>query len=194
MSKRVFLFNAPPSSGKDEAAKYLSNTCGMGTHAEIKEKLFELTCSIFCISREDFMAIYTTELKEVPDPRLKGLSPRKALIKVSEEAIKPVFGQRYFGEAAALSLKEGDTFFSDSGFYDEAEAIRDVVGQENLFIVRIHRPGYTYERFNDSRRYLTDEECQRLAADYIDIHNDGTLEDFLVQLLDYVTGVTDEET
>jgi hypothetical protein len=192
--KRVFLLNAPPSSGKDEVAKYLATTRGLGTHAEIKEKLFELTCAVYCISREDFMAIYSTELKEKPDSRLRGLSPRQALIKVSEEMLKPVFGKRYFGEAAALSLKEGDTFFSDSGFYDEAEAIRDVVGKENLFIIRIHRPGYTYERFNDSRRYLTDEECERLAADYIDIHNDGTLEEFFVQVLDYVMGCTDEET
>lgn len=192
--KRVFLLNAPPSSGKDEVAKYLATTRGLGTHAEIKEKLFELTCAVYCISREDFMAIYSTELKEKPDSRLRGLSPRQALIKVSEEMLKPVFGKRYFGEAAALSLTEGDTFFSDSGFYDEAEAIRDVVGKENLFIIRIHRPGYTYERFNDSRRYLTDEECERLAADYIDIHNDGTLEEFFVQVLDYVMGCTDEET
>jgi hypothetical protein len=82
-----------------------------------------------------------------------GLSVRQAMIKVSEEVIKPVYGKNYFGESAAKTLAEGKlNIFSDSGFMEELIPIRNKVGAENILLIRLIREGCTFK--GDSRGYL----------------------------------------
>lgn len=175
MNKKVVLLNGPPASGKDAAAEFLCKALN-GSHREFKHKLFELTKAIYCVDDITWASLYTREKKEIPTDILDGLSPRQALIKVSEEAIKPNFGKDYFGKAAAKELQPGLNIFSDSGFIEELIPIEDAVGLDNLLVIRIHRPGYTFE--GDSRRYLNDKCCKW----QLDIHNDSALDQYLIKV------------
>lgn len=182
--KRVVIFNAPPSCGKDEVSKYLKKKYGVH-HKEFKDKLFKLTKLIYDVTDEQWDAMYTTELKEQPSDLLGGKSPREALIFVSETVIKPNFGKRYFGESAARNIEDGTTVFSDGGFLEELIPI--IESADDVFVIRIHRPGHTYA--GDSRRYLTDEELtgsESEVYDFTNIHNDGTLEEFFKAVEDHL--------
>ena len=179
---KVIILNAPASCGKDVTAEYLVENLENTAHCEFKGQLFKLTKLIYQVSDKLWDSLYTRELKEVPSTYLEGLSPRQALIKVSEGVIKPNYGKDYFGKAALKqALNSHNNFgsnlcvFSDGGFIEELKPMLDYLGKDNILIVRIHREGYTFE--GDSRNYLPDSD------DYntINIYNNGTLEELFLK-------------
>lgn len=174
MSTTVVLLNGPPLSGKDSGADHLVDffrPCG-AVKREFKQKLFDLVMLIYSIKPERFWQIYNDRaLKEKPLPEFEGLSIRQAMIKVSEEVIKPNYGKQYFGVAAARELQEGVlNIFSDSGFVEELTPIAEKVGAENIFLIRVYREGCKFQ--GDSRNYLP-PECLPFV---LDLYNDSTLE------------------
>ena len=181
MTKKVILFNAPAGSGKDECAEYISDKYG-ATHLEFKGRLFDITQVIYGITDEDWKLHYSRDLKEKPWIKLDGLSPRQALIGVSEEVIKPIFGKRYFGEALASELEEGFNVVSDSGFPDELMPVIESVGKENILVVKIKRDGCSF--VGDSRSYLNTDE---LGVREVWIDNNSTLEDLHKELDEIIT-------
>lgn len=181
MSKKVIIYNAPPFSGKDEAAAIQKNE--PSTRLMFKEQLINLTALIHGLTRDEFDALYTRELKETPTPIFFGLSPRQALIKVSEEVIKPNYGKDYFGKALATQIEKSERDFievSDGGFIEEIAPIYDIINPSDLMIVRIHRPGCNYA--GDSRSYLKDEDLHP-DTHVFDLYNDGSLDEFHGKIL-----------
>lgn len=179
--KSVVLFNGPPGCGKDDAAEHLFlQNPRICSKMSFKDRLFQVTAVIYGVSETDLRYTwYTRELKEVPRKELRGLSPREALINVSENIIKPNFSKRYFGEALANSLSLSTTrlnLISDSGFPDELLPIIEEIGSDNILVVRIFGRG-SYE--NDSRNYLTEEFLRGQGVEYVDIDNTGTLKEYL---------------
>lgn len=175
---KVIVFNSPPGAGKDSAADYLKS-CEEYSHAtrrQFKDRLFEITCAIYGVPIEDFTGpMYTRTNKEKPYNRLDGLSPRQALIRVSEDIIKPNFSKMYFGRAMAAQCAKDDlTLISDSGFIDELVPVAIEVDPENVLVIRIFREGYTYA--NDSRDYLDPDQLARMGVLTADIRNNGTEE------------------
>lgn len=167
--KKVIILNGPPNCGKDSIADYLVSP---NIHKKsFKERLTTLTQMIHNVSSEWWEENYTRELKEKPSERLMGLSPREALIKVSETVIKPNYGKDYFGKAAAESLEEGINVFSDGGFKEEIIPLMDKVGSDNITIIRIARPNCSFD--GDSRNYL-----EIPSINTVDVNNDGSLEEF----------------
>jgi hypothetical protein len=166
----IVILNGPAGSGKDSAATYLA---GHGfVHLEFKKKLFELTKSIYCISDKDWDKLYTRQNKETPSELLNGLSPRQALIKVSEEGIKPNFGKEYFGIAAAKSVRPNQmNVFSDGGFAEELKPLITMYGPENILILQIYREGCSFA--GDSRNYVSHPDIS-LGV----VYNNSTEEDF----------------
>ena len=149
---KVVLLNGPPNSGKDAGAEYLCQRYSAFTHKEFKQKLFELVWLIYDIPEHHWWSIYTRDLKDQPQEILSGLSPREALIKVSEEVIKPKYGKDYFGQSAVRNLEPGCTnVFSDSGFVEEAQPLIDSVGQENILLIKLVGRG-TFE--GDNLKYF----------------------------------------
>lgn len=177
MHKKIILLNSAPNSGKDVAARYFA-THYCFHHKEFKAKLFELTKCIYSVSDEDWGNLYTRENKEKPSELLDGLTPRQALIKVSENIIKPNFGKDYFGKAAAKELLNGVNIFSDSGFVEEVLPLIAKVGRENILLVKIFRPGETFEKYNDSRGYLPNT----LFTHVKEVVNDTTENDYLIKM------------
>jgi len=163
--KKVVILNGPPGSGKDTLAGILAQTYIGGVHLEFKQKLFALTKMIYGVSDDVWDGLYSRESKETPHPLFGGLSPRQALIKVSEEVIKPNFGKSYFGEQAAVSLSGQIHFFSDGGFVEEVKPIINKIGAENVLIIRLSREGCDFS--SDSRMYLPDD----IGCSVVDIEN-----------------------
>jgi hypothetical protein len=133
---------------------------------------------IYSISPDRFWQIYNDRvLKETPLPEFEGLSIRQAMIKVSEDVIKPKYGKEYFGTAASRELVEGGiNVFSDSGFIEELNPLIRKVGVENILLLQIRREGFTFE--GDSRNYLPLDVVQNAEI----VENNGTLNDYFDKL------------
>lgn len=179
---RVVILNGPAGSGKDEAASYLqakgNTTLGVPfAHQEFKKRLFDITKTIYNVSDEDWNNLYTRENKESSSDLLRGLSPRQALIFVSEEVIKPKYGSQYFGNAAVECLKHNHVnVFSDGGFIEELRPIISKIGVSNVLVLRIFREGCSFA--GDSRNYLPVD----VGPIVVDILNNGTKEEYYCTL------------
>ena len=126
--------------------------------------------------------------KEEPTELLGGMSPREAQIWLSEEVMKPKFGDDIFGKIAAnrienASIGDNDLWVcSDSGFVEEAEVLVDKFGRLNVLILQIKRENTSFD--GDSRSYIkipgvglakcrnngTKEELFRIASALLDIN------------------------
>ena len=159
MSKRIILLNGAPSSGKDTIAGILSDNFGY-KHRYIANSLVEAAVSLSNVDRYEWDVRYNDRIKnskELPWDRLGGLSQREFLIKVSEEWMKPVFGNDVFVKKEILSdLIEGNkhipVVISDCGHKVELDSYIQYYGEDNILLVRVHRDGKTFG--NDSRYYL----------------------------------------
>jgi hypothetical protein len=175
MMTKVVILNGAPSSGKDTVAQWLDEVKYNGYSVykqEFKEKLYDILGAIYSLPLHEVYSLSDRESKELPQECFGGLSLRQAMIKVSENIIKPNYGEDYFGIMAAKALIEGElNVFSDGGFQSELAPIIDKVGEDNVLIIRIHRDGCTFE--NDSRDFLPDG----LVDLTVDIDNNGTLDE-----------------
>ena len=190
MKKRVIVFNAPPDSGKDVAVDYMEEVLRFEghnvRHLEFKETLFALVKSTYGISDGVWDGLYTRENKELPSYYLtyRGhpISPREALINMSEKVIKPLYGEEAFGLAACSGIVKGINLFSDGGFNAEMIPLINLVGARNVLVVKIFRGGRDYSK--DSRDYL---DIDYLGVDCVHVHNNSTLDDFYELVEEEVT-------
>lgn len=177
---KVIIFNAPPNAGKDFICEQLQRIYHNSNRVQFKDKLYELMCTIYELDIDDVLSMMDREYKEKPHILLNHLSPRQALIKISEHCIKPEYGNRYFGEALTRKIGNGLYFISDGGFYEELAPIIEKFGKENVLVIRIRGRG----SFNgDSRQYLSKELIQ---CESYDVFNVGTKDEFIVNVCEIV--------
>lgn len=117
------------------------------------------------------------------------LSIREALIYVSEVVCKPRFWVDYFGKVRASKVESNQLIFDGSAaafevggeiVCDEVPPLLERIGEDNCLLIRVHRPGYTFD--GDSRRYIPDG----VVPNIVDVYNDGTLEEFFTKVGDEV--------
>lgn len=174
MKKLSVVLNGPPMSGKDVAAKHLISALKNSRHIQFKDHLFDCTCVLFRVSKHDFLSLYNSRAtKDSPCRELNGLSPRQAVIFTAEEVIKPKFGRDYFGISAAKNVSPGINIFSDAGFKEEIETIKQE--SDDTLIVQIYREGCSFHA--DSRDYVSVDGCK-----IIKLYNNSSLKDFLTDL------------
>lgn len=169
--RKAIIFNGPKGIGKDVSVSvfsdYLDGLAILNSEAAFKDRLIQITKAIYGVSDRSWAEMYTREQKEKPQLALGGLTPRQALIHISEDIIKPNYGSGYFGEAAASTAKKyfdlGDevVLFSDGGFYDETVPLTRIC--DELLVVRIHPAGEAALSdmgtfVGDSRKYLPDSD------------------------------------
>lgn len=198
MSKLIVIFNGPPDSGKDHAAKHFSKKFG-APHFEMKEALrrtaHQMTTTIMegwpeflCADREiveDSAVLlcnsmeYNKSLKSTMKQSIWGdRTWREFLIHISEDIMKPIFGQDVFGRAARKLVRESNSpvvFFSDGGFQEEVEELRK---EGTVLVFQLSREGCAWE--GDSRGYTNgdftrtifnteDEEWLKDIASFVQI-------------------------
>lgn len=209
MSKKVILFNGAPNSGKDASASILKDLFGFGAIHAFKDELYKATAKHYDVDLDQFVTMARDRILKETKSRIlvenrgksllarivsfvmnlfsnQGISPRQALIHVSEDLIKPVYGNDFFGKQLANTInlsKEEYFFIPDSGFIDELRPL--VEAGHEVYVVRIHRDGCTFQ--NDSRSYMTDELLAEFGLKGIDLYNNGTLEDLKQSLLGIAT-------
>ena len=184
MKKKVIVFNGPPGSGKDYAVRAVGATCTKAglvcAHNKIIQPVKEAVHKLFGMThgpdRYD-VDLYRAE-KEQPLEKLFGLSPRQAYIWMSNDVLKPTFGDDVLGLMAANVMKgqHADVHaFSDGGFLDEWLPITDLVGPANVLFIEIHatRDGKALDYNGDSRSYIGDSlVLARPAVTLRKIHNE----------------------
>ncbi len=148
------ILNGPPNSGKDTIADLLVEECGYTKH-QMKDTLYEETAKHFECRLDLFKRVaMDRDAKETPFTMLNGLTPREALIHVSETIIKPKYGKDYFGESQAFEcIRQGSykAVFSDGGFPEEIGPLTEIFN--NVLIFHLFKSGTSFE--GDSRNYVS---------------------------------------
>ena len=92
------------------------------------------------------------------------LTPREAMIYQAECLDKPTFGQGFYGEQFIENVdsKAGYVVECGTGFYEEVVPLIEKYGKENIFLVQLHREGYT-DWGNDSRNWVSIEGITTLV-------------------------------
>jgi hypothetical protein len=178
---RVILLNGPRGSGKDTAAELIQRMGPFPTeHHKFADPLRWATPGLFGISIQRWEEFYMLpEIKTKRFDILRGMSPAEAQIMVSEEFMKPKFGEGVFGELfvdrVMLSSHPPEiVVVSDSGFREESYWVTG--NFEDVLLVRLHREGCTFE--GDSRSYIYNIG----AKEEHDITNNGTIDDLRAKL------------
>lgn len=104
-------------------------------------------------------------------------SSREALIHVSEEVIKPEYGEDYYGQKVVYKIQnspERYVFLSDGGFKSEVTPLLDK--GYNVHIVKLERSEATFE--GDSRALLNEDDFKDYNnIKFTTIINNGSLDD-----------------
>lgn len=151
---QIILINGPAQSGKDTTgalveaftgafrtkfAKALKNRAHAMLGLDVPHDAFEMC-------------------KDVQMAEFGSMSPRQFYIWFSEEMVKPIFGDRYFGEITLKEVKEQtdagrQVVVTDSGFAGEAQPLIEEYGRDDVELWKIYRSGKDFQ--GDSRSYLT---------------------------------------
>jgi len=170
--RTLVLVNGPPGCGKDTFAAMVAAKLPRTRVDKFATYLKELTHRVFELSvpSNAFEGI-----KDTPNARFWGVTPRQAYIALSEKFIKPLLGEDFFGRYVSQKFRMdrgSETFvISDSGFPEEAAALIEDFGLEHSVLVRMYRKGCSFK--NDSRFYWPAPAGLRV----MEVKNDGSLAD-----------------
>lgn len=173
---KIILINGPPRSGKDAAAIAISSYFPDVAHAAFKSPLVRLTQEVGQVEYKRWFKDYEDK-KDEPWEEYYGKSPREMMIVISEQWLKPTFGNDILGRMAVQRNQEyfntkGFIVFSDSGFLAECEYViktwlpYESTRARNCLLLRIHRDGHDFS--NDSRGYI---DLGHLGVTQLDINN-----------------------
>lgn len=168
----VIGFNGPPRSGKDSIADALRDIvyrrCDIATHRAALS--MPMRYVVYDLIGEIYTTKHYEDFKDVPNPLFKGETIRQAIIRLSEEFVKPTYGVDYWarylhhqnrlwwGKVPCLMV------ISDIGFQEECDYFREHSYFKN---VHVHRNGIDWK--NDSRTYVDGDA-------YLHCSNNETIE------------------
>lgn len=157
---KIVLLNAPKGAGKDTVANAICERVKFSRKGSFKAPMFQIALAILGMDNHcQFMQAYEDRnQKEKAHDFLMGMTCREFMIWISEEVIKPKFGDKYFGKrlAEAASRSEHPLIVSDCGF--EQEVIVLIEGGHEVKLVRMHRQGFEFDE-TDSRNYVYLPAC-----------------------------------
>lgn len=174
MTRKLLILNSPPEGGKDHLKECFLSSDEATEGVEFKTKLLELFGIIYDLSEEKVAKMMQRHLKELPMDSLGGRSPREALIHISEDVIKPMFGRDYFGKSLLRQCKIGNytkAVASDGGFVEEITpfikdgwevTILQVYPYRNGELLTFKKDSRSYVNRSDFLPHLTQEEMERV--------------------------------
>lgn len=157
---KIVLLNSPKGAGKDTVANAICERLEYPRKASFKAPMFQIALAILGQSNYcRFLDIYDNrEQKEKAHDFLMGMTCREFMIWISEDVIKPKFGEKYFGKRLSDLAANSDypVIVSDCGF--EQEVIALIEGGHEVKLVRMHRQGFEFDE-TDSRNYVYLPAC-----------------------------------
>lgn len=194
---KIVLFCGPRGSGKDVSCNFLKSKDSALLSFSMNEYLIEKTKEFFSLNQEesalfdeayadrkkkdqllDFLTPSRTAASDVW--HFPALSPRQAMIFVSESWYKPIYGKDCWAKSLLEKVSQAtdpgvsNYVCNSAGFDEEVAFIIGEFGYNNVLLVEIYGRG-TFD--GDSRNYITLEDINR-----VDIVNDGSIDDFLCQV------------
>lgn len=182
---KVVILNGAPFSGKDTIADMMVEKFDY-KKMSFKQPLIEFAVRTSGVTQEYWDRCYERDLKEEPNACYlidgKHVSPRNYLIHISENVIKPMLGNAFFGEKMRdniLAECDGSVVISDGGFLEEMLPLAEAF---DLHLVRLHRDGTSFE--GDSRSHLYPDE--KLVDKQKDFYNNGSVEEIAEKISEWV--------
>ena len=142
----------------------------------MSEPLKKMLAIVFPDSTKD-------EVKDFDIPAPEGLyygTPREFQIGLSENFMKPNYGNDVFGVIAVRNIEESPyrhIVVSDSGFAEEVIPLIQAFGRDGIKAIQISRPGCNYD--NDSR---SDLNFNKLGIQYVSLKNEYDIDLLTVQV------------
>ncbi|MGL5013791.1 MAG: hypothetical protein ACRC6V_05795 [Bacteroidales bacterium] len=159
---KIFILNAPPQTGKDTIADIVIKECGAHT-SSFKYPMYNLFIHTTGMSASEFFDKYDTKgWKDSPQEILNSKKPRELMIHISENFVKPFFGEDYYGKWVADYIKfaefDAETEYTwiipDGGFQAEYDVMKRTFG-DRMVLLSLEREGHRYFK-DDSRNWIYD--------------------------------------
>jgi len=186
----IIIVNGPPGCGKDMAVTYLKKdipNCEVFRFADPLRKIFRAMFNFTDIQTYNLLENLKDEqsvtlgyadwpASDAPATR----SPREVLIDISENYIKPMFGDAHLGKLVVREINQTPcryALINGGGFDGEVEAIVKAFSPGNVFILQIERPGCDFD--NDSRDWI---DWKKWGCKGKRINNEHELDLYRIQL------------
>lgn len=150
---KIIIFNGPPRSGKDTAAKALQQYLGEDTAAHLK-----LSTPLKTLA-SDFIGQDSNVLEQQKEqPILFGISTSFRDIQIGlYSSIAKVLGPSWLAEIAAHKINKTEqpiVVLSDGGRPEEVDKLVRKFGAGNIMLFHIHRKNTSFQ--GDIRQYIYD--------------------------------------
>lgn len=160
---KVLILNGPPHCGKDTIGALLKDQYPCTTTC-FKHDLYAEVAAYYGLRLDRCKELCTNRAtKESKRSEFDWLTPRQALIHVSENVLKPKHGKDYFGKQAVNRINKVANLllpvivFTDGGFEEEVNPLHKAY---DVTIVRLLGRG-TFE--GDSRNYIMHPKFKYLS-------------------------------
>lgn len=187
-NKKVILINGAPGSGKDTAANYIASRRAQMADVKLEKfakPLKDVVPVLYGLTDEQWALLDSHGVKDQESDLLFGSTPREVQIAISEQLLKPLHGKYVFSKMLYNRIKTASEMYivlSDCGFQDEVDYIANNVDKKNITLLTVHRTGCNFR--SDSRQFVEAE-----GFDHYVIHNDSSLSDFQMKLLEFTMEV-----
>lgn len=182
---QIVLFNGPPRSGKDAAAQILGELlAAAGVIYNIYSFARPLKLATHALFGVNAYEKHYDTNKDSPAGEFMGFTPREAYIKVSEDAVKPAFGNDFFAKVAVNSIYKMNcnVVVTDCGFQEEVDLLVKAMSERNVHLVKMYRKDTSFDK--DSRGYVK-------HVYQTSVMNNGTLQDLRYEMIDLMTHIGD---
>lgn len=169
----IIVLSAPPQAGKDTSARFLMSCARNGEYIKPSapfKKLVHNHYGLFGITPTFYEGI-----KDVPRPEFNGRSAREAYIDFFENYLKKRFGPDVIVKPTVQRLKDikvaaekPDMVVIDGSTMEEFSYLKSAGVVRAMKVLRIHRPGRSFEGAGDSREFL-----RNTGLEEFDIYNEG---------------------